>query len=737
MASWGRIGRFDKTVARWVARLSISLRLLLSVAVPLVALLASLGFFFVVRADVDRENSASRDAVSDLLATKAFRDGLSELQLDLVTFVREPKPETAAHLSDGISGLKKGGAAVFDESAGEFASLAGLVGEVTDRRNEVDVKSQILKEAGAALRQYVTTDMDTSDVLAPAIIQDFFDMVIAAAASQTSDGTQDGSVKTLGGKMRAAVEASFFAADDKTKLSSLIDSYLAAFDSASAAQGKVKEGLEASDARFRGLLKRLDDAVGTAESRVTAATSATREALAFGATSMSLMIGISLAVCFAVCWLLSRSIRNQLNGLVDVMERIVRGDTTEAMEEIAGRSEVARMTAAVEVFRANAVRVLNLTEKERSDLEERRHERASMLTLLRKSFGQVVDAAASGDFGRRVDVEFPDAELTAIAESINNLVAVVDQGISEAGAVLAALAEADLTRRMQGSYLGAFANLQRDTNSVADKLTELVGQLLSTSGGLRHATAEILSGTSDLSGRTSQQVTSLQGASLAIQQLASTVQRNAERATEASRNAASVTAAAERGGEAMAAATDAMQQINASSQKIGNIIGLIDDIAFQTNLLALNASVEAARAGEAGKGFAVVAIEVRRLAQSAAQASTDIKSLIEQSGEEVTMGGRLVAEASTKLSHILGEVRSNRILLEEIAHESGEQASAISHVSVAVRRMDEATQSNAALVEETRAAIEQTEAQASELDRLVNTFTVDPSKVKSPIRLVV
>ncbi len=210
-----------------------------------------------------------------------------------------------------------------------------------------------------------------------------------------------------------------------------------------------------------------------------------------------------------------------------------------------------------------------------------------------------------------------------------------------------------------------------------------------------------------------------------MEQLATTVLANAQRAAGASENAGQVTTTAEAGGAVMLSANAAMGRITESSAKISNIIGLIDDIAFQTNLLALNASVEAARAGDAGKGFAVVAVEVRRLAQSAASASAEVKALIEQSANEVQGGSKLVAEAAAKLEQMLVAVRGNRELLEGIARDSREQASAIEEVNTAVRQMDEMTQHNAALVEETNAAIEQTEAQASELDRIVAVFTVD------------
>jgi methyl-accepting chemotaxis protein len=173
-----------------------------------------------------------------------------------------------------------------------------------------------------------------------------------------------------------------------------------------------------------------------------------------------------------------------------------------------------------------------------------------------------------------------------------------------------------------------------------------------------------------------------------------------------------------------------MAQISASSGKISNIIGLIDDIAFQTNLLALNASVEAARAGDAGKGFAVVAVEVRRLAQSAAQASADVKALIETSAGEVRTGAQLVEQAARKLDDILKGAEASFGLIEDMAKASREQSGALNEVADAIHQMDEMTQHNAALVEETNAAIEQTEAQAAKLDGIVDVFRREPRAVR-------
>ncbi|MFD1254673.1 Methyl-accepting chemotaxis protein II [Devosia equisanguinis] len=383
------------------------------------------------------------------------------------------------------------------------------------------------------------------------------------------------------------------------------------------------------------------------------------------------------------------------------------------------------MARAVEVFRQNGERVAQMTEAEAARIIADQDNRKRMMAELQAAFGEVVDAAIAGDFDRRVETEFPDPELNSLASGVNRLVSTFKRGVTEMGQVLGAMAHTDLTQRMTGDYEGAFARLKDDTNAMADKFTEVVTQLRDTSGALKTATGEILSGANDLSERTTKQAATIEETSAAMEQLASTVLKNAERAHEASTNAQAVTNAAEQGVAVMDSANQAMERISASSGKISNIIGLIDDIAFQTNLLALNASVEAARAGEAGKGFAVVAVEVRRLAQSAAQASSEVKALIEQSAGEVSNGTKLVESAAAKIAGMLVSIRENTSALEAIAQDSREQASSIEEVSAAVHLMDEMTQHNAALVEETNAAIEQTEAQANELDRIVDTFKVE------------
>jgi methyl-accepting chemotaxis protein len=446
------------------------------------------------------------------------------------------------------------------------------------------------------------------------------------------------------------------------------------------------------------------------------------------ATLTTLMFGIGgllLLLVGVAALFVARSITRPISSLTRGMNELASGNLDIAITQASRRDEIGEMAAAMEVFRANARQVEALSADERLASEQRREERAAMMRNLQRSFGEVVEAAVKGDFSRRVTASFPDAELNDLASSVNRLVETVDRGLSETGEVLSALAHADLTRPVVGDYEGAFGRLRDDTNNLCDWLNATVHGLQQTARRLKTATGEMLSGANDLSERTTRQAGTIEETSASMEQLASTVADNARRAEEASSNAKAVTTTAEEGGRVMASANDAMERITASSGKISNIIGLIDDIAFQTNLLALNASVEAARAGEAGKGFAVVAVEVRRLAQSAAQASAEVKQLIEQSGTEVSGGSKLVAEAARKLEAMLEGARTNLDLLQGIATASKAQAAAIDEVNIAVRTLDQMTQHNAALVEETNAAIAQAEAQAAELDHVVDAFTTD------------
>ncbi|MBU1304015.1 MAG: PAS domain S-box protein [Alphaproteobacteria bacterium] len=322
--------------------------------------------------------------------------------------------------------------------------------------------------------------------------------------------------------------------------------------------------------------------------------------------------------------------------------------------------------------------------------------------------------AVFDDEGRPYRVVKYATDITGRKSSINAL-----------GEHLHMLAAGNLACTLTEPFPGDMDLLREAFNDTVARITEIIKRLRLTSSELRSATGEILSGTNDLAERTTRQAASIEETSATIEALTQVVAENAKRTETANANSISVSDGTSEAGAVMAQANQAMEGISLSSARISNIVGLIEDITFQTNLLALNASVEAARAGDAGKGFAVVAEEVRRLAQSAAGASSEIKALIEKSVDAVAVGSRLVSDAAVKLNTVVDRVHDNTGLMAEIARANSEQAKAIADVSMAVHQMDEMTQHNAALVEQSNAAIEQTEGQAHELDKLVDVFVFD------------
>ncbi|GHA23961.1 hypothetical protein GCM10007989_19500 [Devosia pacifica] len=435
--------------------------------------------------------------------------------------------------------------------------------------------------------------------------------------------------------------------------------------------------------------------------------------------------GVAVVIGAILAFITGRWLSRAIAAMTAVMRRLANGEFDMSISGAEREHELGQMAKALEVFKSNG-KAMELAEVERASAARQTSERVEMMGAFQSAFDEVVEASVKGDFTRRIDRQFADPDINRICQNFNAMLEAINGALGEAGHVLSALARTDLTQRMEGTYHGAFAALRDDTNAVGEKLTSVADQLRRTSSALKTATGEILAGANDLSERTTRQAAAIEETSAAMEQLSTTVTDNAKKAGNAYERSQSAAKLAGEGGAVMGQATTAMERITQSSAKISNIIGMIDDIAFQTNLLALNASVEAARAGEAGKGFAVVAVEVRRLAQSAAQASSEVKALIEQSSTEVDGGAKLVANAAQKLDGILSAVQENSTLMQAISEANREQTSAISEVATAIRQMDEMTQHNAALVEETNAAIEQTEAQARELDGVVEIFVTTP-----------
>jgi methyl-accepting chemotaxis protein len=339
-----------------------------------------------------------------------------------------------------------------------------------------------------------------------------------------------------------------------------------------------------------------------------------------------------------------------------------------------------------------------------------------------KEIADIVHLATEGDFSQRLTEADKDGFMADLASGMNELLNVIDNGLSQVVKVVGSLAEGDLSRRMQGEHRGAFGTLKADVDRMSDRIEEIVGRIAKVSGAVQIATNEISSGITDLSGRTEHQASSLEETTASMQELSATVRQNADNAQEANQVAGTAREVAVRGGGIVEETVRAMSGIEASSRKITEIVGLIQEIAFQTNLLALNASVEAARAGESGRGFSVVANEVRALAQRAASASKDIKELIVNSDEQVQEGVRLVGEAGLALDEIVTSVKKVADYVSDIAAASREQTSGIDQVSNAISAMDEMTQQNASLVEETTGTISSAQGQMQELQEAVGFF---------------
>jgi methyl-accepting chemotaxis protein len=334
----------------------------------------------------------------------------------------------------------------------------------------------------------------------------------------------------------------------------------------------------------------------------------------------------------------------------------------------------------------------------------------------------VTHAASQGDFTPRIDLNNKSGFFKAAGESINQTLDFMQRMIEEIMRVFAAMSRGDLTQTIENNYRGALEQLKNDVNGTVKKLTEILTVIKKTADAVNVAAEEITQGNLALSQRTEQQAASLEQTAASMEQMTSTVQQNADNARQATQLAISARDRATQGGEVVGAAVAAMSEINNSSKKVNDIIGVIDGIAFQTNLLALNAAVEAARAGEQGRGFAVVAAEVRNLAQRSAEAAKEIKGLIRDSVTKVEEGTRLVNQSGKTLADIVTSVKKVSDIISEIAAAGQEQSSGIHQVNKAITQMDEMTQQNASLVEQAAAASEAMRGQVQNLNRQVAFF---------------
>ena len=446
--------------------------------------------------------------------------------------------------------------------------------------------------------------------------------------------------------------------------------------------GEGEALIQAFEARLRELKSSLSARAATAAEHQTAALSLV-ESVSLAA---SIIVGIAAVLLgFLNFQLVSRP----LGKLADNTTRLANGDLDVTIDQ-GGKDEIGRMAAAMQIFREAAIANKRL-EAEADD--NRRQAEADRIASQQRA-------------------EADAAERLRIATS----------GLATG---LKRLASGDLAFQINEAFAPDFEALRHDFNQSVRQLNQTIASINNSVATMETGTREIASGTDHLSKRTEQQAAALEQTAAAVEEITANVVNSTKRTEEARGVAAHANTSANESSEVVARAEDAMRRIEGSSQQISNIIGVIDEIAFQTNLLALNAGVEAARAGEAGKGFAVVAQEVRELAQRSANAAKEIKALIQNSSTEVAGGVDLVRKTGEALRTIGGFITEMNTHMDAIALSAKEQATGLSEVNHAVNSMDQTTQQNAAMVEESNAASGALATEAAKLRDLISHFTID------------
>ncbi|MFO1148095.1 MAG: methyl-accepting chemotaxis protein [Alsobacter sp.] len=434
-----------------------------------------------------------------------------------------------------------------------------------------------------------------------------------------------------------------------------------------------------------------------------------------------------------------RRVVRPMRNITGAMATLAEGDLATEIPHLANADEIGEMAKAVQVFKDNALRVRKLEEEERRAAGEKAA-KAQVMSEVVAEVGRVVQRAAAGDFTTRVAVKPGEPELRQLVDGINQINDVVDRATAELRQVLGAVAEGDLTRTVQSDYDGRLRELSDAVNETVRRLGTIVTTIQETAIEAANASVEINTGANDLARRTEQQASSLEETAATTEELAASVKSTASSSRQAVAYAQEARSVATEGGETVGRAVDAMTRIEQASTRITEITSVIEEIAFQTNLLALNAAVEAARAGDAGKGFAVVAAEVRTLAQRSSEAAKDIGGLIVRSTQEVSQGVTLVREAGQTLGRIVDASAKVSDTVNEISAASTEQANGIDEMSQAIAHMDNMTQQNAALAEQSSASSSSLAKQIETLNGLVAQFVVDDRrgvdrKASEPSRL--
>lgn len=471
---------------------------------------------------------------------------------------------------------------------------------------------------------------------------------------------------------------------------------------------------------------------------------------------VSIMIAIvAIMISFLMYIALNHGIAIPALKIAQALEQLSKGDTEVEFGSMVNDTEIGKIAGVATIFRDSLISNQKMAAEQKRFLEEQQEMASNQARLLeeqkimadkqqaaaeeaekyraqsdkfQKEMRITVDSAVSGDFSSRINSTFSDPDLANFADSVNSLISGVDKGIAEISRVIASLSKSNLGNRMEGDFLGSFATLKNRVNDALTTLSSVIDNVSESASRITNETSQISQASKQLSHRTETQADTLGQTSTALNQLTISVNSVAQGAQDANAVVSDAKSYAEESGQVVIEAIDAMGAIKESSSKIAKIITVIDDIAFQTNLLALNAGVEAARAGEAGRGFAVVASEVRGLAQRSSEAAREIGVLISNSGDEVSRGVALVDRAGDSLKKIATSVASISSHVENVATSASEQATGLSEINTAISQLDEVTQQNVAMFEETTAS---TFSLSQEAETLFNTVSMFNTNLKA------